>query len=195
MNNGELDQIANMAKEKLKKQAQGNEVVDVYASVRNSDVNSDINEVSESMRIQTKLTEDDNQEEFEIKSTPTNSYFEQEFPEVLPNDSFLFEGGPTKTMVDSFKKQWEGYPVMVVNIAERFFVFRTLNRFEYKQIVALQNVDPLQREEIICEQVTLWPQSYNWKGMAADLAGIPSTYSQVIMEKSGFSNDYAVEVI
>ena len=98
-------------------------------------------------------------------------------------------------MVDSFKKQWAGYPVLVVNIAERFFVFRTLNRFEYKQIVALQNVDPLQREEIICEQVTLWPQSYNWKDMAADLAGIPSTYSQVIMEKSGFSNDYAVEVI
>jgi hypothetical protein len=49
------------------------------------------------------------------------------------------------------------------------------------------------REETICQTVTLWPGDYNYKDMAVQKAGIPSTLSEIIMEKSGFTKNYAVE--
>ena len=58
-----------------------------------------------------------------------------------------------------------------------------------------KKVNALQREESICETVTLWPKNYDYSTMAVSKAGIPSTYSEIIMEKSGFTKDIAIQEI
>ena len=75
------------------------------------------------------------------------------------------------------------------------FIFRTLNRFEYKQIVAIENIDALYREEIICTTCVLWPRNYDFKAMAGEDGGYPSTLAQIIMENSGFTKEYGIEVL
>lgn len=116
-------------------------------------------------------------------------------PTLSPYDEPLFPGGPGKSQIQAWKKEWEGYDLYVTEVLNETFVFRTLNRFEYKQLISLQKVDALQREEIICQTVTLWPENYTWREMATTKAGVPSTYSDIIMEKSGFTKDYAIQVI
>jgi len=116
------------------------------------------------------------------------------------NDGPIFPGGPLKSQIDSWKKQFaitdeegniikEG-EIYVSKIGNDYYVWRTLNRYEYKQIVNLPNTDPLQREEIICETCVLWPMGYNYEKMAKDKAGVPALLAQQIMEASGFVENY-----
>lgn len=113
-------------------------------------------------------------------------------------DRPLFEGGPLISQVQSWKKQFgvtdqEGNVIQegeiyLTQIGEDRFVWRPLNRYEYKEILALPNTDPLQREEIICQTCVLWPEGYNYETMARGKAGIPALLAEQIMEASGFTN-------
>lgn len=107
----------------------------------------------------------------------------------------LFEGGPPVGQVALWKKQFTKEKVYHTQILERHFIFRTLNRFEYKQIVAIDNIDALYREEIICATCILWPRNYDFKKMAEEDSGYPSTLAQIIMENSGFTKEYGIEVL
>lgn len=119
----------------------------------------------------------------------------KDLPKISPYDEPLFAGGPTKSQIQLWKKEWAGYNIYLTEILDKTFIFRTLNRYEYKQLISFQDLDALQREEIICQTVTLYPEGYNWKDMITTAAGIPSKYAQIIMEKSGFTDDYAIQVI
>jgi hypothetical protein len=116
-------------------------------------------------------------------------------PELDPYDDELFPGGPTKSQINLWKKEWDGYDIYVTEILKETFIFRTLNRYEYKQLVSFIDINGLQREETICATCTLWPKNYDYKTMATTKAGIPSTYSEIIMEKSGFTKDFAIQEI
>lgn len=120
---------------------------------------------------------------------------ERESPQLDPFDDELFPGGPTKSQINIWKKDWDGYDIYVTEILKETFVFRTLNRFEYKQLVSFIDINGLQREETICATCTLWPPNYDYQAMATTKAGIPSTYSEIIMEKSGFTKDFAIQEI
>lgn len=100
----------------------------------------------------------------------------------------IFEGGPSQSEVSSWKKQFEvdNHTVNLSEHAGEVFIWRTLNRVEYREIMALPNTDPLQREEIICEICVLFPYEYNFTNMAANKAGIPAVLAQQIMKESGF---------
>lgn len=201
----DLDALAKKAKEQLQQQASeltdfnsNNEVKDLYAEFR-TETNDDykgnvVNTDNLSENIELKNVPTEIEELPSIKNNIPTDY-EEERPQLYPYDEPLFPDGPTKIQVDSWKKQWTGYDIYVVEIMEEYFVFRTLNRFEYKQLVAIENIDPLQREEIICETVTLWPHAYKWNTMATEKAGIPSTLAEIIMEKSGFTKEYSIQVI
>lgn len=103
-------------------------------------------------------------------------------------DEPLFEGGPTRSEVSAWKKQFEedGHGVFLTEVGETNFIWRTLNRAEYREIMALPNTDPLQREEIICEVCTLFPYQYNFASMANRKAGVPAVLAEQIMNESGF---------
>lgn len=103
-------------------------------------------------------------------------------------DEAIFEGGPTRSEIASWKKQFEqdGHSINLTEHMEEVFIWRTLNRTEYREIMALPNTDPLQREEIICEICTLFPYEYNFSDMAARRAGTPAVLAEQIMQESGF---------
>lgn len=104
-------------------------------------------------------------------------------------DELLFEGGPTRTELMSWKKQFEveGHTINLSPIGDDVFIWRTLSRVEYREIMAIPNTDPLQREEIICEVCILYPYNYNFKAMADQKAGLPAILAEQIMKESGFS--------
>lgn len=114
---------------------------------------------------------------------------------VDENDFQIYENGPFKSQVDLWKKQYGDGHVFHTQVLDRHFVIRTINRYEYKQLVGLENTDALQREEIICSRCVLHPRNYNFKKMASDDAGYPGMVAQIIMEMSGFTKDYAIEVL
>lgn len=193
----EMQALTEQAKKRLGEGIESSEVGpedDLYAEFRQygEDNVESANEYTE----QQGTVQEVKTEEF-YKELPylDNSGEYEESPHLDPYDEPLFPGGPYKSQIEAWKKEWEGYSIYVTEILTEKFVFRTLNRFEYKQLISLQNVDALQREEVICQTVTLWPGGYEWKTMATDKAGLPSTLSDIIMEKSGFTKDYAIQVL
>lgn len=194
-----IQAMAKQAKQELAQQ-QEEQATDIYAGMMD-EVSVDEPQTSNSDEdtagywsgsIATNPTE--NQQYPKISSQPSEEDLDNH-PSIDPFDKPIFPGGPLQSQINSWKKQWDGYTIYATEILEDTFVFRTLNRFEYKQIVALQNSDPLMREEVICETVTLWPAKYDWTSMATRKAGTPSTYSQIIMEKSGFTKEYGIQVL
>lgn len=149
------------------------------------------------------------EEEFYTPSAPTIQNSPQSQPHVVierepsyideyyidPDDTPIFEDGPGISQIDIWKKQYSREKIFHTQILDRHFVFRTLNRYEYKQIVAIENIDALYREEIICTTCTLWPRNYDFKTMAGEDSGYPSTLAQIIMENSGFTKEYGIEVL
>lgn len=172
----ELDVLANNAKKQLQQQG---EDVNFYEGINDYE-DSDSKDI-------------DYDDLYDISRSEYQG--EEDLPVLNKFDELLFPGGPSKNEIDIWKKDWQGYEIYITEILNQTFIFRTLNRFEYKQLISLTNVDALQREEVICQTVTLWPQEYTWKEMATTLAGIPSTYAEIIMEKSGFTKDYAIQVL
>lgn len=167
-----LEDLANAAKIKLqaqKKQEAPQE--DIYAEFR----------------------EEDNYPQIEKAPVNTDYIFEEN--PIDDNDYQVYENGPYKSQVDIWKKQYGEGHVLHTLIVEKHFIFRTLNRFEYKQIIAMPNTDALMREEIICSTCVLHPRNYNFKTMAANEAGYPSTLAKIIMESSGFTSEYGIEIL
>lgn len=172
--NKNLDDLTNAAKLKLQaqKKQEPSPTEDIYAEFR----------------------EEENYPS--IEEAPIN-IIEEDFQENPINDEDfqIYENGPYFSQIEIWKKQYGQGHVLHTQIIDKHFIFRTLNRFEYKQIVAMQNVDALMREEIICSTCVLHPRNYDFKSMAANEAGYPSTLSKIIMENSGFTAEYGIEVL
>lgn len=189
-NYDELDALATSAKEQLKEQNKSSEIDgNIYKDLM------DGSETEELEKISNVELDSSNIDFDKLYNISKDEFIEEEVPSINQYDELLFPGGPGKLQIDTWKKDWEGYDVYITEILNQTFIFRTINRFEYKQLITLQNIDALQREEVICQTVTLWPENYTWKEMATTLAGVPSTYAEIIMEKSGFTKDYAIQVL
>lgn len=187
----QMNELVNAAKLKLeaqKKQEMENSSEDIYASMREEMDEPEYN--IPNPEIQRNIEYGD--KDYNIQHAPTEE--EQQYY-IDPNDTPIFEDGPGVSQVELWKKQFTKEKIFHTQILEKHFVFRTLNRFEYKQIVAIENIDALYREEIICKTCVLWPYNYDFKKMASEDSGYPSTLAQIIMENSGFTKEYGIEVL
>ena len=188
----QMDDLVNAAKLKLEaqqKETMENSSEDIYASMK-TEMNESEYEIPNP---EIKREIDYGDEEFNIQHAPTDNY-DYEYS-IDPNDTPIFEDGPGISQVEIWKKQFSKEKIFHTQILEKHFVFRTLNRYEYKQIVAIENIDALYREEIICKTCVLWPYNYDFKKMAGEDSGYPSTLAQIIMENSGFTKEYGIEVL
>lgn len=120
-------------------------------------------------------------------NTQDNPYFDEPAPNVDNEDERLWPGGPLKSEVESWKKQFTDVYLADDIDPNIVFVYRPINRYEYKTIVAALNTDPLMREEMICEQCVLFPYEYSYGMMSNGNAGNVSTLSEQILIMSGFS--------
>lgn len=133
----------------------------------------------------------------QINSVPDEEYYNRYSElELDPEDRELFPGGPMLSQVQAWKKQYEknGHMIVVTEIGEDVFVFRTLNRYEYKQVVAIPDSNPIEREEIFCNTCVLWPPM-SYQSMTEGKGGIPSTLAQIIMEHSGFTQQWEARIL
>jgi hypothetical protein len=191
-----MNDLMNAAKLKLEaqqKQEKKNTEEDIYAGMR-TEMGEDY-EVPQIRRNQSGESQYD-ASGYNIQYESDESYdeYDEEFY-IDPNDTPIFEDGPGVSQIELWKKQYSREKIFHTQILDKHFVFRSLNRFEYKQIVAIENIDALHREEVICTTCVLWPYNYDFKTMAAEDSGYPSTLAQIIMENSGFTKEYGIEVL
>lgn len=177
-------QIKLDTQKKQKEAEENSQQEDIYASLR-AEMNDEEYQVPPTIQ----STPDVNYDSYDIQYQEEEPYY------IDPNDTPLFGGGPGISQIDVWKKQFQKEKIFHTQILDKHFVFRTLNRFEYKQIVAIENIDALYREEIICNTCVLFPYNYDFKAMAADDSGYPSTLAQIIMENSGFTKEYGIEIL
>ncbi|MCX7610383.1 MAG: hypothetical protein N2043_02195 [Ignavibacterium sp.] len=130
-----------------------------------------------------ELNDDFNEKDEEIEfATP---------PKLKSNKDYrIFPGGPYQSEINSWKKQFG--EIYTTEICGERFIWRCINRYEYKEIVSIANTDPLMREEMICETCVLYPSNYDFETMANGKGGIPAALSELIMEKSGFTRNFEV---
>lgn len=113
--------------------------------------------------------------------------------EDLDPEEKLWPDGPTAGQILEWKDQYEGVYVSSLTF-DTHVVWRTMERHEYKRLMkTLEQLAQTQQmtegdiklfnEEFITELCTLFPK-YNKDGK--ELAGLPATISNNIMEASGF---------
>lgn len=143
-------------------------------------VNSDnvVNEESQQFRFEEENYENE------------DGFIEPQRPGAINEfDQQLFPGGPMISEIESWKKQYGDIWVVddLPDTEIPAYIYRDLNRYEYKSIMATPNTDPLMREEMICEQCVLYPYEYSYGIMSNHKAGIPTILAGHIMETSGFT--------
>jgi len=96
----------------------------------------------------------------------------------------IFDGGPTRREIEEWKQKYGA--VYFTPFEEEIFVWRTLGRDEYKVMIDDRSLTTMDREELMCEKVVLFPRNYTRAVMKSGKAGIPSLLAEMIMDKSGF---------
>lgn len=71
--------------------------------------------------------------------------------------------------------------VYVQQIEDQVFMFRPLGRSEYKQLAEDENFNDFQKEEILCQACTVWPENFDFEECSA---GIPTVLAKTIMKNS-----------
>jgi hypothetical protein len=189
----ELDDLMQEAQEKLEQQEQEQKEQeyqeDIYADFRDDGTPLESSYPNPEIKYEETVP---THKEVDISYRPDS--FEDDY--LIDNGNItVFPGGPTLAQVDVWKKQFTNEKVFHTKILEKDFIFRTLNRYEYKQIVAIENVDSLYREEVICRTCVLFPFNYEFMTMAKEDSRNTSTLAQIIMENSGFTKEYGIEVL
>lgn len=105
---------------------------------------------------------------------------------AFARDKQAFPGGPRESEISAWKKQFGKVFATELETGE-WYIWRTLNRFEYKEVMSIPNTNELTREEMICEVCVLFPHEYSYETMVNDKGGVPSMLSEQIMQKSGFT--------
>jgi len=190
-------QMVKDAKEKLKRQEEMEAEIDLYAEFK-EEAESNSEEALEEYATQMKGSGNDVDELPNINNEDLDEkyYKEQnEHPDIDPFEKLVCPGGPLVSQVETWKKQFDKSSIHLIDIGRYVFVFRTLSRPEYKRLLSLDNLDALQREEIICHTTILFPANFDYEYIAKLDAGIPSTVADLIMEKSGFTREFIVEVL
>lgn len=111
-----------------------------------------------------------------------------------PNEE-LWPGGPTASRIIAWKEEHGDVYVTSITM-DQHIVWRTMNRFEYKNHV--KNIEKLGQngqisqadvsmlnEELIAEMCILFPK-FDRSQLNGELAGVPSIIAQEVMEASGF---------
>lgn len=105
--------------------------------------------------------------------------------EVEKGTEEVFEGGPTKSQIEDWKKQFGD--IYMTEFDSETFVWRTLTRLEFKRVINAEGAEnDWYREERVAELCVLWPENYGHDEIVNGKAGIPAMLADQVMNKSGF---------
>ena len=74
-----------------------------------------------------------------------------------------------------------------IKVGSELFVFKALTRSEYTGVLEDEKASDMDREEMICEYSTLYPEDYDFTHC---LAGIPTLLSEAILTESLLMDDH-----
>ena len=71
--------------------------------------------------------------------------------------------------------------VFTFHTDDEVFIYRSLSRQEYREIISDKRFNDYEKEELICDQCMLYPENYDWDNCPA---GIPSELHKEILRNS-----------
>ena len=97
----------------------------------------------------------------------------------------VIQNGPTRQEIEEWKDRYGS--VYFTPFEGETFIWRTLSRKEYKEIIRDTQLTMLDREENITDKCVIFPRNFSCnKYTETGKAGVPSLLSEMIMDKSGF---------
>lgn len=97
----------------------------------------------------------------------------------------VVRNGPSRMEVEEWKERYDGH-IYFTPFEGEVFVWRTLQRPEYREIIRDTTLNALDREELFTEKCVLFPRNFSIEKIKKSRAGIASLLSEMIMDKSGF---------
>lgn len=95
--------------------------------------------------------------------------------------------GPTRKEIEGWKEKYGVKKISMIVVGGDIFVFRTLKRPEYREVLRNQELTALDREEVFSEKCTLFPYNFSTDNDDFD-AGIYTILSDAIIDRSGFTS-------
>jgi hypothetical protein len=142
------------------------------------------------MSDQLEFFEEEQEEKREIEETQEETQ-EEQTEELIRGEwtkeewvSPIVQDGPTRQEVEEWKDKHGN--VYFTPFEGEIYIWRTLSRPEYREIIRNQEITMMDREEIITEKCVLFPRNFTVESFATGRAGVPSLLSEMIMDKSGF---------
>lgn len=106
----------------------------------------------------------------------------------------VFPFGPTYDQVSEWKSRYDG-EIFMSDFNDEMLIWRPIRRKEYRDLQRVEgNTDEYYLEEAICRTCVLWPEDYAMHKITFGKAGVPTTLSQMIMERSGFLRPATVKL-
>ncbi|WDI05123.1 hypothetical protein PUW25_25280 (plasmid) [Paenibacillus urinalis] len=95
----------------------------------------------------------------------------------------VFEGGPTRRIVEEWKKEHKR--IYFTPFSDGVYIWRTLTRPEYRNIIENKDLNTMDREDHMTSTCLLHPRM-TLEEVRSDSAGRPSVLSEMIMSQSAF---------
>lgn len=129
-----------------------------------------------------------NEETNELEMPTEELEIPTESDEEEVDEDLLFPAGPTIEDVEEWKSRYNGEVFLTDFEDGEIYLWRPINRKEYKSIMAIEGSTGMYREEAICQTVILWPKgNISTKLRTFGKAGVPTLLSELILEKSGYN--------
>lgn len=172
-----------MSKDKNK-----DEILQAFEDSKGEQLNL-LDDEKEEENMTTVLVEEDEMldEEVLVENTKNNNFYVGADGVEYSEDEWIspvMKNGPTREEVEGWKERYEH--VYFTPFDGQTFVWRTLQRPEYREIIRDQTLTALDREELFTEKCVLYPYNFSLDVIKKSRAGIASLLSEMIMDKSGF---------
>lgn len=79
----------------------------------------------------------------------------------------------------SFKEKYRN--LFMIQLGNQPFFYRALGRKEYRDLMSNKEVSDYEKEDILCEVCTVWPEDFDWEDCDA---GVPRELAKAILKNS-----------
>lgn len=148
-------------------------------------------EEEERFNTEAEIVEESEQGET-VEEVEENETIEEEMDHLGTDEIFPF--GPTYDQLEDWKARFDN-DLYMSDFNNEVFIWRPIRRKEYRDIQRVEGVkDEYYMEEAICRTCVLFPEDYAMHKITFGKAGLPTTLSQLIMERSGFLRPATVKL-